>query len=310
MLSDVLSGLGQRLADRWAAASLPASVFWAGALAAYLAGHGGAAAYQRLERWVQERPATTQIALLAGALLVVATSAAVSERLATPILRLLEGYHWPPRLGRRLVARSVRRGDRTMVDWRALAPQVEQGRGSTEQQSQFLALERRRRRAPADAHRHMPTRLGNLLRAAETRPIDKYGLDPAVCWPQLWLLLPDTTRRELAAARAGMDLGATLMLWSVLSVGLVVWTPWALAAAGVAAGAHAWLLAAAQRYGELLEAAFDLYRASLYRALRWPLPATPAEEPAAGQELTRYLWRGSRQPCPAFTPWQGEEITP
>jgi hypothetical protein len=310
VLTDVLSGLGQRLAERWAAASLPASVFWAGALAAFLAGHGGPAAWRTLESWVQQRPAITQLALIAGALLLVATSAALAQRLVTPLLRLLEGYHWPGRLGHRLVARSVRRGDRAMAGWRELAPWIERGGATAEQQQQFVALDRRRRCVPADPARHMPTRLGNLLRAAEARPRDKYGLDPVVCWPRLWLLLPDTTRRELAAARAGLDLGMSVWLWSMLSVGFAVWTPWALLAGGVTTGAYLWLLAAAQRYGELLEAAFDLYRSSLYRSLRWPLPTNPAEEPAAGAALTRYLWRGSRERCPAFAPPGGDEMTP
>jgi hypothetical protein len=310
VLTDMLSGLGQKLADRWAAASLPASMFWVGALAAFLVGHGGATAWGALERWIQQRSAITQVALTAGTLLLVVSSAALAQRLATPLLRLLEGYSWPSRLGRRLRARSVRRSDRTMAAWRELAPPVQRGGASAEQQLRFLTLDRRRRRAPADPGRHMPTRLGNLLRAAEARPRDKYGLDPVVCWPRLWMLLPEPTRRELAAARAGLDLGATVWLLSVLSLGFAIWTPWALLGAGVAVGAYLWLLADAQRYGELLEAAFDLHRSSLYRSLRWPLPANPAEEPAAGAALTRYLWRGSRDRCPTFAPSGGDEPTP
>jgi len=44
---------------------------------------------------------------------------------------------------------------------------------------------------PAESDRHMPTKLGNILRAAELRSKDKYGLDAVICWPRLWLLLPD-----------------------------------------------------------------------------------------------------------------------
>lgn len=58
---------------------------------------------------------------------------------------------------------------------------------------------------PAHANRLMPTRLGNVLRAAESGVEDKYGIDPVPCWPALWLVLPDETRTEVTAARASLD---------------------------------------------------------------------------------------------------------
>ncbi|MEU8059670.1 hypothetical protein [Microbispora bryophytorum] len=39
-----------------------------------------------------------QVALAAGALLVVAGAGTVVERLTAPAIRLLEGYHWPAQL--------------------------------------------------------------------------------------------------------------------------------------------------------------------------------------------------------------------
>jgi len=58
----------------------------------------------------------------------------------------------------------------------------------------------------------------------------------------------------------------------------------------------------AQVLGHLIEAAYDLHRTALYQRLRWPLPTSPAEEHAIGQQLTAYLWRGSNQNAPTFTP--------
>ena len=62
-----------------------------------------------------------------------------------------------------------------------------------------------------------------------------------------------------------------------------------------------WVLPArARSYGAVVEAAVDVHRTALYSALRWPLPATPADERADGAALTEYLWRGSDATAPNF----------
>ena len=93
-----------------------------------------------------------------------------------------------------------------------------------------------------------------------------------------------------------------IWLWSML---FLVWSVWTLLAVPmglfVALLAYRWALHASEIYGELLEASFDLHRTTLYESLRWPLPATPADEQKAGEELTAYLWRGSDRTAPVFT---------
>lgn len=146
---------------------------------------------------------------------------------------------------------------------------------------------------PAHADRLMPTRLGIVLRAAESGVEDKYGIDPVGCWPALRLVLPDATRTEVTAARASLDTAATWSLWSVLVAVWVVFTPWAVLVALVAAAAaYPNLLGTAGRYGELVGAAFALHRGLLYDALGRPQPAQPSDERAAGRALTAALWRG------------------
>jgi hypothetical protein len=66
--------------------------------------------------------------------------------------------------------------------------------------------------------------------------------------------------------------------------------------------AHLWMRGTAEIYGALLGSAFDLHRAALYKSLRSPLPANPAEEREIGAQLTAYLWRGSDKSKPIFTP--------
>ncbi len=161
----------------------------------------------------------------------------------------------------------------------------------------------------------MPTRLGNILRAAEQRPLEKYGLDAIICWSRLWLLLPDAVKQELQTARADLNTAARVWLWSMLFMGWGVWAVGSIAL-GLTSGlwpiplglilglwpipvgltsaffAYRWAIAAATLYGDLIDATFDLYRRLLYDSLRWSLPPDPDEERRVGRELTEYLWRG------------------
>jgi hypothetical protein len=52
----------------------------------------------------------------------------------------------------------------------------------------------------------------------------------------------------------------------------------------------------------LKQALVHVHRGKLYEALRWPLPDTPAAEPASGAALTAYLWRGLESDQPQFRP--------
>jgi hypothetical protein len=128
-------------------------------------------------------------------------------------------------------------------------------------------LEWRLRRAPVSRAVTMPTRLGNLLRAAEERPNRNYGLDAVAVWPQFWLVLPKDTRDELTHARMGLESATRAWLWAAL---FAVWTPveaWALPVSMIVATAlyYGSLLNAAESYGDLVEASFDIHRTALYR---------------------------------------------
>jgi hypothetical protein len=147
----------------------------------------------------------------------------------------------------------------------------------------------------------MPTKLGNILRAGEGRPSERYGLDAVVCWQRLWLLLPQAARGELQSARAALDSDVVAFSWGVL---FLAWTPFTLLAIPIALVVAALAYRGAQTnaaiYSDLFEASFDLYRQDLYEAMSWPLPKSPADEQELGKQLTEYLWRGSNQPKPSF----------
>jgi len=285
-----------KLAERWTAELLtPAAMFWASGFAAWVVADGWDGTGPRVARWFDGLSGAEQVVVAAGGLLCLIGSAGVVEQLTFPILRLLEGY-WPSGLGplkdalTRLAGRRMQRDEARL---QALEAKRRAGPLNARDASELVRLDERLRRFPAAPESRMPTKLGNVLRAGESWPRDKYGLDAAVCWPSLWLLLSDAVRDELVEARKRLDTAVALAVWGAL---LAVWTFltwWALPAAVVVYVYAYWsAVRAAAVHCDLVESTFDLFRGSLYGALRFPQPVDPAEERRAGAALTAYLWRG------------------
>lgn len=332
MTAKLLDSFSGKLAEKWAATLLtPAFVFWLG---------GFVAAIQRwdwnfLVKKFSLYPGSLQTAILVGALCLVAASAFVIERFDLIALRVLEGYYWPPAIGRlrihhyelhrkQLVAKGqdLRQYEekerdtfqrlKTKIDTQGAATLTQTDKEKyllldkqlldSDKQAILLRTRRQLRDLPAVTDL-MPTRLGNLIRAAERRPLTRYGLDAVVCWPYLWLLIPDTAKQSLQQARSDLNSSARLCLWSLLFLSWVsigAWWVFPIAVLSALFAYYVWALAAARTYSDLIEAAFALYRFRLYEELRWPLPSDPAVEREAGRALTAYLQQGSNQPYPQF----------
>jgi hypothetical protein len=299
MLGGFWTSIGGKLADRWATVSAGALVYWLGAVAAWLIGHGGLRALEQPLDRLAARPAPVQVAVLIAALLAVTGSGVVVQALTQPVIRAMEGYwpRWLSRLRAVLVHRAERRYQADERRWNELS-----GGPAGMQDAGLARLDQRLRRRPENRDLLMPTTVGNILRAAESHPADKYGLDAVAVWPHLWLVLPDSARQEIAAARSGLDGAARLFLWGLLFLPFVALT-WLAVPVGLAVAAAAlWWRAPATAavYGDLVEAAYDLHRPALYRQLRWPLPTDPQQERSEGRRLTTYLWRGLDTNSPTF----------
>jgi hypothetical protein len=304
MAAKFWDAVGSKLADRWLTVAGPALLFWAGGMLAWaLSAKDLVTLLARIEDLTAASLGTQLVVLTAG-LIVVTASVLFVDRLTLPATRLLEGY-WPPGLRplrRALVKRRSRAIERKEGEWQALAAKIGERTATLDERIRYADLEVQLHRVPA-AERRMPTRLGDVLRAAETLPIDKYGLDAVKCWPRFWLVLPETTRKELTAARDAMDAAVRACIWGTLAVGFAIWSPWALVLGPLIARLAyvSWACPRAEVFADLVESSFDVHRAALYAALRWPLPGDPASERAAGELLTDYLWRGSEGATPAFT---------
>lgn len=303
-----VEGFSSNLASRWVGTLFtPAFVFWLGGGLAWLQQVG----WKRVLDLFTALPEPLPVGLGMLALLVVSASGSMAQQLDFAVLRLLEGY-WP-RWCRPLTKRLVRRQWR---QWKKIDQQLQdfnrrglkkltlaEWNNYIQADLQLSSFPETGQKLP-DTGRLLPTRLGNILRAAEDRCAQKYGLDAVICWPRLWLLLPESVKGELSAARDVLNLTARIWLWGVLFLlwAPVFWVWWPLLLGLVTAWlASRWMVQAAQVYGDLLESAFDLYRFQLYESLHWPRPTTPAEERAFGRGLTNYLWHGSEQRFPEFT---------
>ena len=297
-------GIGEKLADRWAAVSVPALIFWLGGLFSWMLGHGGINALDQPAAWIGKHSAVVQAAIILTVLLLVAATGVVVARLTGPALVFMEGY-WPRPLQPLrdwLTGRVSRKAASANERFQELAGLVDDGKATDRQRDEYARIDHKLRRLPT-GRRLLPTRTGNTLRASETRPIDKYGLDAVALWPHLWLLMPDATLSELAAARKSLDAAVSACVWGLLFVVFTPLTWWALPAGLLVAATAAWVWvpARAEVFADLVEAAFDLHRSTLYQKLRWPLPGNPAEERTSGRRLTQYLMRGLSGTTPAFT---------
>jgi hypothetical protein len=287
--------LGTRLVEQIAPRLFTAAfAFWAGGLLAlWTAGYG-----RELAGRLSVLPVVLQLVWLAAAVALVTGSAIVAELLTLPVLRFLEGYWVISRPLRLLAVRRMKRSDE-----RLQMLSGKQMRGEIKHPQQLAAAELRAHDFPAPDS-VMPTRLGNILRAAEDRPRHVYGLDPVVCWPHLWLSLDKETQQELAQSRRDLDGAARLWLWFLLFAAWS-WAAWwapLVALAGCAVTYYGAMLARARGYGALVQAAFDLHRRKIYEGLGWPFPQSPEEEAMCGLSVTNFLWRGTVPPAMRFTP--------
>jgi hypothetical protein len=318
MLAKLLLSGGQKLTERMLAAiTLPAVGFWfVGLVVLYFS-----PAYTRVSPRLKIADTVSLALWGACAFGAVAISGSLVSYLAPEISKLTMG-DWPAWLDapaawlrKRKMLQYERQRDRLQALAAAISTQGWESL-TADQVRTYGELERWLLLWPSDKRHVMPTKLGNLLRAAESRPADKYGLEPAVVWPRLELVAPQEARSLMEGIQNEFQAIGRLATWSAL---LPVWVCcgpiWGMAPPRLyfllgllPIGGILFLIAyqrsvfLLERFCEAFEAIFDLYRAELYRALRLPLPGSAGEEHRMGCELTAYLLRGSRSPSLYFEP--------
>ena len=237
-----------------------------------------------------------------------------------PLVRLLEGYWGNRRPGRALGAIGVelhrrrwqRLSEHEAMDVDELVASIS-GQPDTQEWAALRAELTRRKNAARDlarmyprADRLMPTRLGNVLRAAEDEAGQRYGLDTVMFLPRLYPHLSPSLAALIEDLRNQMDaaarLCAVLLLATPITAVLLARHGWWLlipaSTAMLAWVAYRAAVNAAGRWGQMMFVAFDLHRFDMLRGMGLPLPTNPEAERNFNQRLTWEL--GHNRPVAGY----------
>jgi hypothetical protein len=284
---------------------LPTAIFLAGLGALYVHAQIG---WQNLFQWWQALATSTQLVLAAASLLLVVATAAPFDAFTPTFLRWAEGYWSDNRLLRWLYEWRRKHHHRVVEEsqrkFGELRDKQDKGMLSHQEKRHVQQLDELLHYYPPDPQRAMPTFLGNIIHAAEDHARVRYGLDPVVVWARLYSSLNSTIQDAVETSQANLSLAVRLIaqaaFFAVIGalfefasgkwpIGLLV----LIASWAVAYLAYQAAIQATKSYGELIRAAFDLYRFDLYQSLHLPLPAQSGDEELEnGDVLTRFLWRG------------------
>lgn len=248
----------------------------------------------------------TRTVVVAGTAIAVIVVASLLYNFQYLIIRLFEGY-WPRWLN---WLRNLRTGF-YKKRWECLEALA--GAASTPQEANEIRAEQLAFYPPPNhLDKMMPTRLGNILRAAEIYPYERYGIDAVVIWPRLRPLLKPETMALLEDRKMTMAFMLSVTLLSALFS--LVWCPalalstnrWDIFLLCALGWPLAWLcyrgaVQSAVAYGEQLQATFDLHRHDLLKALNRPLPADAEAERKEWLRLTRFFYRNLPLPSPLPT---------
>ena len=231
--------------------------------------------------------------------------AIVLQPFQTFFVRILEGY-WgssaPAAFLSRLFAKRHRtRRDRIKSAKERLEAAAQNPTVAEPGQAYEAAIlaDRLVRSYPLD--KFLPTKLGNVLRAAEENAGAPYGLDAIAIWPLLYTVLPKRTAALLDDQRNQLDIAASFCVMggmaTLASACLLYRHGWWLLVP-VATLLLTWIayrgaILSAFAYGTGIRMAIDLHRFDLLTALHLPLPADASSERQYNKVLSDFLRQGT-----------------
>lgn len=285
MIYNFLDKLGGFLDKRFIVAYWAPVFLFGGLLGGIEAAHSGLNGV--LQVW-EAMSATTRIVAATSVLLAITAVAYVLQALTGTVVRLYEGYLWPGPFARRGIGAEKRRLSALETGQTGHDP-------DTPRFARYVGF-------PREDRYVRPTRLGNVLTAAEQYPLHVYGLDGVLWWPRLFPLLPDVVRGQIDASLVPMvcllNLATACVLAALFGGGYLAWTDhreWLFA--GVLLGglllARLFYRAAVSQavgYGNLIRTAFDLCRHALLKQIGLFTPQSVEDEKALWKVLNSWIY--------------------
>ncbi|MFF7174777.1 hypothetical protein [Streptomyces pseudovenezuelae] len=302
-MGGMLAELGKNLAERWLSLLvLPGALYLAVVATARALGHCHPFDLQRLTsqitEWANAPAAGTaggQVVLLASVLVgaaAVGLAAQALGSLAEQVHLAADWHTWPAgarHLSHRATASRQIRWGTAAEEWYRRRDEAAVARASGSRvnpAARYAARAAMTRISPERPER--PTWSGDRIHAVAVRLERDYHLDLAALWPHLWLILSDSTRTEITAARQALTRATTLTAWALLYLALAAWWwPGTAIAAVLAVTSWRRTRTAADIYATLLEAAVRLHARDLANHLGLD-PAGPLTH-ESGDALTRHL---------------------
>ncbi|MET7645859.1 hypothetical protein ABZS83_19940 [Streptomyces sp. NPDC005426] len=304
-VNGLLVELGRQIATRWLTTLLIPGLLWVCvAVPACQLGWAHALdphAAEPLLRWfVSRRPAGQNIAL-AVAVLMAALGVGMTATGVPAILRLLRPVAARSAPARRLRTARLARWERARRAAEHLeAEALRAADGSTIVGPQIAQARARQYAISLEEPAHA-TWVGDRLRANMLRIHRGYGLDVALVWPRLWVILPDSLRADISAVQNSYAAAGVTVGWAVLYAALgLVWGPALLIAVAVLAVAFVRARSATEVLCQLVEAATDLYASALADQLH--IPCTGVLTPDLGHLVNEVLRKEPPQNPSRFTP--------
>jgi hypothetical protein len=160
--------------------------------------------------------------------------------------------------------------------------------------SRYYEASRLRDNFPRKIDEVMPTRLGNVLRRAESQAGTQYNMDALQVVPHLLMIAPTSHVDYINDQRSQLDLAvrmtfisvaasatAVLFLWPYRLWALVAIIPYTLAYLSYRGS-----VVAASHYGSALDILINLDRFALYEQLHLQLPVTTADERETNRRMS------------------------
>lgn len=261
--------------------------------------------------------ATGQLLLGAIVFIIATVLAYVLEALTVHLMQLYEGYSIPKWLADWGRAHQKRVLDKVMENEALTDERPNQRAQPIKSYARYFTF-------PRSATLLRPTRLGNILTAAEEYPYQLYNLNGTLWWPRIAATLPEAFRTQIEGALTPLITLINLCtIFSVVGIlgGIYLLVadprPWVFAVPILIGSALAWAcyraaVSQALSYGNLFRVAFDYYRHEILKEMQITIPENLAHEKILWEALNRWLfyftppWRGMPDGSP---PWLGWPFT-